>query len=666
MISEKKIIRRIQELTGQIGEHNKRYHDKQSPVISDFEYDVLVKELEYLEKEFPHLIRTDSPTLSVGADPSPTFQKIRHHEPMISLSNAYSFHESVDFDARIRNQLSKEIGTVPTLDYFCELKIDGLAISLRYQEGKLLRGVTRGDGQVGEEVSANIREILDIPRFIPFKGSVEIRGEVYMERNELHRINAERLLEGDTPFANTRNASAGSLRQLDPTIVARRRLRFFAYSIVHAMELGPNTQSELFELLHSWAITINPHASLCGNLEAVQAYIQKWEQDRSGLPYEIDGVVVKLNPLSYQDLVGNTAKSPRWAMAYKFIAEEAKTVLKNVFFQVGRLGTITPVALIDPVKISGATISRATLHNKDFILEKGIGLNDEIIIKRAGEVIPEVVMVAHKPANSIPISFPERCPSCDSLLVESDELVAVVCPNESCPGRVKAQILHVVSRDALNMEGMGEKLVDQLLVAGIVREWTDLFSLSPQKLSSLERTGEKSIANILSQIEKAKQQPLSNVLFALGIKFIGEKSAQQIATHISDVRDLFRMTKEDFEKIEGIGQKSAQELFNFFAAPTSQELIHALIDLGFTLQSDSKRLSQKLQGKIFVVTGTLEHFSRKEIEELIQSHSGKVAGTVSKLTSFVVAGTSAGSKLDKAQTLGVPVITEDEFREMVK
>ncbi|MDD5456162.1 MAG: NAD-dependent DNA ligase LigA [Candidatus Margulisbacteria bacterium] len=666
MLNEAKIKKRIRQLQEQINYHNNRYYNLDTPEISDFDYDVLVKELEYLEQQYPQLKQPDSPTSVIGAGASENFAKVRHIIPMISLSNCYSLQEVTEFDTRIKNLLVKDVSNLKPVEYFCELKIDGLAVSLVYINGTLERGITRGDGEIGEDVTQNIKTIKDIPLKITYKEPLEIRGEVYLEKQQLENINKEREKIDLPLFANTRNAAAGSLRQLDPEVVAVRNLRFFGYYVVNAGSIGIDSQEQSFAFLKKYNFKTNPQVLLCRDLPQVFAFCNEWAEKKDDLRYEIDGVVVKVNNLQYQDVLGMTAKSPRWAIAYKFTAEQAKTIIKDIVFQVGRQGTITPVAMFDPVKIAGATVSKATLHNQDFIEEKGVSIGDEVVVKRAGEVIPEVVMVSHKNKAGKAVHFPHKCPVCSTPLISPEDQVAIICPNEECPGRVKAQILHAVSRDALNVDGLGEKMVEQLIRSHLIGKWPDLFKLTEKDLLGLERVGDKTIANLLQELNKAKKMPLKKVLYAMGIKFIGEKTADIIVEHISDYTDLFRMTVEEYLHIEGIGEKTARSLYDFFQDQHNRQLFELLKERGFTLQKVSQRLGNQLAGLTFVLTGSLENYSRSQIELAVKNHGGKVGNSVSKKTDYVLVGTEPGSKYDKAKKLNVKIISEKDFEALLK
>ncbi len=666
MVSEKKIQNRIKELVKEIKEHNQKYYDQDLPVITDFEYDTKVKELGYLEENYPHLIFADSPTNKVGGTVSASFQKYKHQVPMLSLANSYSKQELLDFDARVKKTLLKEVNELEDLTYCCELKMDGLAISLIYEQGVLVKGITRGDGKTGEDITENIKMISDIPKQLLSKVDVEVRGEVYLEKDRLIEINKQRTIEGEAEFANARNAAAGTIRQLDSKIVGERELSFYPYFVVAAAEHGLVVQSQMLEWLKQQGFQVNEHYIAKANISQVIAYCEDWEKKRDSLGYEFDGVVVKVEEFKYQELLGTNMKTPKWAIAFKFFEEVANTVLEDVLYQVGRLGTITPVAVLKPVELSGATVERATLHNSDFIEEKGVAINDEVVVKRAAEVIPAVVMVSHRSENRKEIVFPTECPVCGTLLKQEEDNVAIYCPNIKCKGRLKAQLIHVVSRDAFNISGIGDKLIEQMVEQEVVTDWVQLFELDSEKLSSLERMGEKTVTNILSQLEKAKSIGLAKILFATGIKQVGVRAAELLVSSVSSYNDFFSMKVEEFSEIDGIGEKTACLLKDFFESERARELFRYLEEHGFNFEIEKNISGSSLLNKKFVITGSFDKYSRSELTDLIKSHQGIVASSVSKNTDFVVAGDNAGSKLQKAQEFGVQVISESQLEEMIK
>jgi len=560
--------------------------------------------------------------------------------------------------------LQKELGRVDAISYVAELKIDGLAINLHYEKGLLVSAVTRGDGVTGEEVTQNICQISNIPRSISCLKSLDVRGEIYMEKSKLESINRERNLRSEPPFANPRNAAAGTLRQLDPSVVASRGLKFFLYLVVDAEIFGHVTHAEALSWAEELGFPVNSSRQILTDITQFPELIQSLTIQREELSFDIDGIVLKVNELAIQDVLGATAKSPRWAIAYKFTAEEVKTIIREVLFQVGRSGVITPVALFEPVEVSGVMVSKATLHNQDFIDQKGLGLGDEVLIKRAGDVIPEVVMVAHRAPDHLPIVTPSHCPICLTPLIQDETQVAIICPNVTCSGRLKASLFHLGSRYALNIEGLGEKLVDQLVDQKLVQDPWDIFSLSTEQWGSLDRLGEKSISSIVLELSNCRQLPLERIIYAMGIKLVGEKTAQLIVQQLEEWQDLFLMSKEAFEAINGIGAKTADILVDaLLLLKPKFEFLHSI---GFRMKIERHQLSGLFLGKRFVVTGTLPSYTRKAIEKLISDHGGEVRATVSKSTDYVVAGDSPGSNKEKAILLGVPILNEDTFLDLLK
>lgn len=649
--------KRISELVDKIFYHNEKYFNQDAPEISNFEYDMLVNELADLENKYPLFVRQDSPLKKIGVKAKSTFAKAEHKIPMLSLGNSYSYDDLQLFMERVERALKKEI-TPDSLEYFCELKIDGLAVSLIYKDGQLVRGITRGDGKVGEDVTENVKVIADIPCQLNEPVSLDVRGEIYLENNQLEIINKDRQKSGETVFANCRNAASGTLRQLDVSVVQKRNLHFFAY---YSPNCKKQTQSEVLDYLQKLGLSVNKNSRVVDDSGQVKEYCSEFEQRRDDIPYHFDGVVLKVNNYNYQNILGATAKAPRWAIAYKFAAEISRTIIKDVHFQVGRLGTVTPVALLKPVLIGGVTISKATLHNEDFIQEKQIGIEDEVVVKRAGEVIPEVVMVSSKGEYRRDIVYPNVCPLCATVLQKDKDQSAWYCPSLDCPGRIRAQISHVVGRNALNIQGFGKKLTDKLLDQGIIHSWVDIFNLTAEELLPLERFEDKSVANLIAEIDKAKRLPLSRVIFALGIRYVGAKTAELICENIENIEDLFVISAELLANIDGIGEKTANKIFCYFNDSCNQFQINLLKEAGFEMKNKSTKVNDSLMGQSIVVTGTLQQHTRAEIEQLIKDHGGKISSSVSKKTSFVVVGDNAGSKLDKANKLGVKILSEKTF-----
>ena len=665
MVSEKKIEKRIKELVSEIKEHNQRYYDKDSPVITDFEYDMKIKELAYLEDNFPHLVFADSPLNKVGGTVSASFQKVTHQVPMLSLANSYSKQEVIEFDSRVKRSLLKEVDELKELQYCCELKMDGLAVSLIYRDGLLYKGITRGDGKIGEDVTENIKRIEDIPVSISCKDELEIRGEVYLKRERLKQINEKRSLLGEAEFANARNAAAGTIRQLDSKIVEDRGLSFSPYYLVSAVSHGLKIHSEMFGWLKKQGFSINDNYLAQADLNQVIKFCEQWENKRGELAYDFDGIVIKVEDLLLQELLGSNMKTPKWAIAYKFVEEVATTILEDVIYQVGRLGTITPVAVLKPVEISGAMVERATLHNCDFVQQKGVAINDEVVVKRAAEVIPAVVMVSHQGENRKEIMFPINCPVCGTLLKQEDDNVAIYCPNQKCKGRLKAQLIHVVSRDAFNIGGIGDKLIEQLVEQEVVTDWLMLLGLDKDKLASLERMGDKSINNIIIQLENAKQVGLAKIVFAIGIKQVGYRSAELLSSSVSNYEDFFKMEVEDFIRIDGVGEKTAIFLKEFFDSERAAQIFNYFKENGFDLSIERDFKGSSLLGKKVVITGSFKNYSRSGMSDLIKAHQGVVSSSVSKNTDYVVVGENPGSKLQKANELSVSILSEEELEEML-
>ncbi len=665
MVNEKKIEKRIKELVSEIKEHNQRYYDADSPVITDFEYDIKVKELTYLEEHYPHLVFADSPLNNVGGSVSVSFQKVAHRLQMLSLANSYSKQDIIDFDLRVKRSLLKEVDEINDLQYCCELKMDGLAVSLIYKDGLLYKAITRGDGKIGEDVTENIKRIDDIPQSILCKDEVEIRGEVYLKKDRLLQLNEQRRLAGEAEFSNARNAAAGTIRQLDSKIVEDRGLSFSPYYLIATAGHSLKNHSQMFAWLIEQGFNVNENYLPNAELKQVIEFCEKWENKRDELDYDFDGIVIKVEDLLLQELLGSNMKTPRWAIAYKFSEEVANTILEDVLYQVGRLGTITPVAVLKPVELSGAIVERATLHNCDFVLEKGVAIYDEVVVKRAAEVIPAVVMVAHRSENRKEIVFPSICPICGTLLKQEEDNVAIYCPNLKCKGRLKAQLIHVVSRDAFNIGGIGEKLIEQLVERDIINDWIRLFDLDEEKLISLERMGDKSVNNILVQLEKARKIGLAGIIFAIGIKQVGYRSSELLASSVSSYEDFFQMQVEDFSGIDGIGEKTALFLKDFFESERALEIFEYFKGKGFILSSEKNFSGNNLLGKKLVITGSFKKYSRSEMSDLINAYQGTVSSSVSKNTDYVVVGENPGSKFQKAKDLGVAIISEEDLEEIL-
>ena len=664
---------RIEELRELIREHDYNYHVLAQPSITDFEYDQLINELIQLEKDHPQLITPDSPTQRIGSDLTKEFKPVQHKIPMLSLSNTYSEEELYDFDRRVREGLPNN----ETPEYVCELKIDGLSVSLRYINGRFNVAATRGDGTTGEEVTNNVKTIRAVPLIIKKPSSIkmkltefEVRGEVFMEVEAFNRLNDERELNGEKTFANPRNSSAGTLKLQDPRIVAKRPLQIFLYYFYSENE-ELKSQYENLKLLNELGFRINKNFNLCKDLSEVLTFCRDWENRRSDLPYEIDGVVIKVNSLQHQKILGSIAKSPRWAVAFKFKAKQANTKLNKITWQVGRTGTLTPVAELEPVLLAGSTISRATLHNIDEIKRKDIREGDWVVIEKGGDVIPKVVSVelSKRLKNSVEVKIPLKCPVCGSKLFKPEEEVAVYCENNLCPAQVKGKIEHFAARGAMDIEGLGEALINLFVDLGYFKNYSDIYLLKEKReeLIKIERLGEKSIDNLLNAIETSKQRPFEKVLFALGIRYVGSGAANKIADHFLLIEKLMNASKDDIETIHEIGPSISESVIRFFDNAQNRKIVEKLKKSGLILVSKGKlKKSDRLEGKSFVLTGTLSTMSREEAKEKIQNHGGSVVSSVSKNTNYVVVGENAGSKLEKAQKLGIELLSEEQFFELIK
>ncbi|MCS7272746.1 MAG: NAD-dependent DNA ligase LigA [Fimbriimonadales bacterium] len=668
---------RIEELRRLIEYHNYRYYVLDQPEISDEEYDALFRELVQLEEQFPDLRTPDSPTQRVGAPPLSAFPEHQHREVMLSLDNAFSEEELLAFDQRLKRFLDLPQDT--PIEYTCELKIDGLAVSLTYEEGVLTVGATRGDGVRGEDVTPNIRTVRQIPLrlhageslFDVLPRLVEVRGEVYLSYNEFERINHERAQAGEPLFANPRNAAAGSLRQLDSRITARRRLRFWAYGIGYCEGAEFATQWEVLQQLKAWGFPVNPHTRVVKNIHEAIAFCREWDARRAELDYATDGVVIKVNRIDWQRQLGATARAPRWAIAYKYPAERATTIIREVRWQVGRTGVLTPVAIMEPVPVGGVTVSRATLHNIDYIREKDIRIGDRVVIQRAGEVIPEVVRVVKeaRDGDEVPIEPPAQCPVCGARVERPADEAALRCINLACPAQLVERIRHFTSRHAMNIEGVGDKWVQRLFELGYIKDPADLYTLHQHReaLVQLERSGEKLVSNILNAIEKSKNNSLDRLIFALGIRHVGEHAARLLAEHFGSLDALMNATEEQIMQIHGIGPETAREVVEFFARPENRAVVEKLRRAGVRMEAERKeRAAAPFAGMTFVFTGELKSYTREQAEALVRELGGRATSSVSKLTTYVVAGPGAGSKLQKARELGIPVLDEQQFLEMLR
>ncbi len=652
----------IEALRETLRHHEHLYYVLDKPEITDAEYDQLMRKLQALEAAHPELVTPDSPTQRVGGKPREGFIKVRHSTPMLSLDNALNEGELRDFDRRVRQLL----GSAP-YRYVTELKMDGLSMAALYHDGVLSRAITRGDGVVGEDVTENARTIRSLPlRISNGLADFEVRGEVIMNRQAFERLNAERDQLGLSRFANPRNAAAGSIRLLEPQITASRRLQYFVYFLFVNGEPAYDSHWESLETLARFGFKVNPFRRVCADLEEVLEFCRAWEARREELPYEIDGVVVKIDSIAQQRQLGWTAKAPRWAIAFKYAARQAETVVENVEVQVGRTGALTPVARLRPVEVGGVTVSRATLHNEDEIERLGLEIGDSVIIERSGDVIPKVVRVSSPGSPRLPFRMPGQCPVCGGKVVREEGEVASRCINTNCPARLKESILHFASRGVMDIDGMGDALVDQLVDRGLVKSVVDVYKLTADQLVSLERMGKKSAEKLLSNIERSKQLPLPRVLNALGIRFVGERTAVLLAEAFGSLDAIAAADVPTLQRAEEVGPKVAESIFQFFREPRNIELVEGLRNAG--LQFEYKQVRKKtgpLQGLTFVLTGALPTLTREDAKARIEAAGGKVTGSVSKQTDYVVAGEAAGSKLDKAKALGVQVIDESRLLELI-
>lgn len=654
--------KRIKKLREKIKYHEKKYYVDNDPQISDYEFDLLIKELEELEAKFPELITPESPTQRVGEQPLEGFISVEHRTPMLSLDNCYTVEELREFEERIRRIIPHQ-----KIDYVVELKIDGLGISAIYRRGKYTQAVTRGDGFRGDDVTPNVKTIRSLPLEIDDLREIEVRGEIYLPFASFQKINREREEQGEPLFANPRNAAAGSLRLLDPRVVARRNLDLFLYYIfVEGKEL--ETQWENLQMLKKLGFKTNPHARLCSSLEEVISYWEEWTAKRDSLDYDVDGVVIKVNSTEQRTVLGSTAKFPRWAISFKFPARQATTKINDIIVQVGRTGALTPVAILEPVKLSGITISRSTLHNEDEIRRKDIRVGDYVLIERSGDVIPKVVSVMkeRRTGKERKFAFPTRCPVCHSETFKPEGEAISRCTNPSCPAKLRESLLHFASRRAMHIEGLGEAVLDQLLEKKLVKNIPDLYALKQEDLVNLERMGPKSSQNLLDEIEKSKQRGLDRLIYALGIRFVGERTAQTLAAHFRSLDNLTRASYEDLIQVEDVGPKVAESIVFFFRQPENTELLRKLKEAGLPFTSKEEKPGEKLlSGLTFVLTGKLVTLTREEAAEMIEERGGKISSSVSSKTNYVVVGESPGSKLTKARSLGIPTIDEKEFLKLV-
>lgn len=656
--------KRYDELKKQINEYGYRYYVLDDPAVSDEEYDGLLRELLELEQEHPDWVAPDSPSQKIGGVVLEGFETVEHTVQMQSLQDAFSFEEIKEFDERVRSVLGGGV------EYVVEHKIDGLSVSLEYRDGIFVRGSTRGDGHVGEDVTENLRTIKSIPlklrKSLPY---LEVRGEVFMSKQQFARVNQQREEAGESVFANPRNAAAGSLRQLNSTVCAERGLDIFVFNIQQADGFAPATHLEGLAFLRDAGFKVIPNDRSFSTIQEAFAQIEQIGQQRAGLYYDIDGAVIKVNRLEQREALGSTAKTPRWAIAFKYPAEKKETVVRDIIVNVGRTGVLTPAAVLDPVVVAGSTVSRATLHNIDFIREKDLKIGDTVLIQKAGDVIPEVVKVLteRRSGSEREFEMPKTCPVCGAPVHREEGEAAWRCTDVDCPAQLARNIIHFVSRDAMDIEGLGPQIVEKLLENKLIQSSADLYFLQKEQLSALDKMGEKSAENLLAAIEASKHNDLSRLLFAMGIRHIGGGASRLIARRVRNIEALFTITAEELAEIDDVGGIMAQSVVDFFADPHTRIFVDKLKAAGVNMDCKEEEVAGGvLEGKTLVVTGTLETMGRKEVQELIERQGGKAAGSVSKKTDFVVAGDAAGSKLKKAQELGIPVLTEAEFLDMLK
>ena len=656
---------KITEVRSLLNQYGYEYYVLDQPSVPDAEYDRLMQELLELEEKFPELKTPDSPSVRVGGAVLDVFEKVEHRTPMLSLGNAFNEQDLKDFDRRIRQAVGGDFS------YVCELKIDGLAVSLRYEDGLFIQGATRGDGTIGEDITANLKTIQSIPLRLRENVSLEVRGEAYMPKRSFEALNEKRAERGEELFANPRNAAAGSLRQLDPKIAASRKLDVFLYGIGNVGETGVVSHSEGLDFLDHLGFKTNKERRKCATIDEVIEYVNSWVEKRPHLPYEIDGIVIKVDSLEQQAELGTTAKSPRWAIAYKFPAEEVVTTLLDIELSIGRTGVVTPTAILAPVKVAGTTVQRASLHNEDLIREKDIKIGDQVVVKKAGDIIPEVVNVLadQRTGNEVDFHMPTHCPECESDLVRLEGEVALRCINPKCPAQIREGLIHFVSRNAMNIDGLGEKVISQLFAEKLISDVADIYKLTQEQLLALERMGEKSVSNLLKAIETSKGNSLEKLLFGLGIRHVGAKAAKTLAQVFGSMNKLADASKEELIAINEIGDKMADSIVAYFDQEEAKELMEELAAVGVNLEyKGTKPVSAEesdsiFAGKTVVLTGKLEQLSRNEAKEKIEALGGNVAGSVSKKTHLVIAGEDAGSKLTKAQELGIEVWDEEKLLE---
>ncbi|PEJ59650.1 DNA ligase (NAD(+)) LigA [Bacillus sp. AFS002410] len=658
---DQKIIDKVEELRTKLNQYNYEYYVLDQPSVPDAEYDLVLHELIGLEEQYPEILTPDSPSQRVGGQAIDLFEKVVHSHPMLSLGNAFNEGDLKDFDQRIRQDTQ-------IVSYVCELKIDGLAVSLQYENGLFVKGATRGDGTVGEDITHNLKTIKAIPLRLSEPITIEARGEAFMPKASFEKVNELREKNGEELFANPRNAAAGSLRQLDPKIVAKRDLSFFVYGFPTAAEFSIEKHSEALDYLQKLGFKTNTFRKTCHTIDEVIEYVEEWKEKRPSLPYEIDGIVIKVDEYSTQNKLGSTAKVPRWAIAFKFPAEEVVTKLVDIELSVGRTGVVTPTAILEPVRVAGTVVKRASLHNEDLIKEKDIRIGDTVVIRKAGDIIPEVVNVLldRRTGDEQPFEMPTHCPSCDHDLIRVPGEVALRCVNPFCPSQIREGLIHFASRDAMNIEGLGERVVAQLFDANLIKTFTDLYLLTKEQLLALERFGEKSADKLISAIQTSKDNSLEKLLFGLGIRHVGAKAAKTLAQHFQTINHIMEASVEELTGINEIGSKMAQSISDYFSQDEVKELISTFKSVGVNteykgIQVENINMDSLFAGKTVVLTGKLEQMTRSEAKKQLEALGAKVAGSVSKSTDLVIAGEAAGSKLDAARKLNIEVWDEERM-----
>ncbi len=654
----------IAKLRADLERHNRLYYMEAAPAISDYEFDQLMRRLQELEAKHPQYADPNSPSQRVGGAPIEEFKTVVHVPPMLSIDNVYSLDELREWDARVRRGVG-----IDTFEYEAELKIDGVSIDLLYENGELTRAATRGDGVNGDDVTPNVRTARTLPlRVGPKYRRIEVRGEIYISKSDFVRMNEEKEEAGETALANPRNTAAGSLRQKDPRLAAQRNLRAFVYQLVAADSVRIESQSHAYEILDDLGFPLNPQRAVCKDLATVERFIERWHEKRHDLPFEIDGIVVKVNRRELQDELGATSKAPRWAVAYKYPPEAAKTVVRDIQLNVGRTGAVTPVAVFDAVHIGGTTVTNASLHNFDEVARKDVRIGDTVMVEKGGDIIPKItdVLKDARPAKARAVELPRHCPVCNEPLHRFEGEVAIRCINQGCPAIMIESILHYGARKAMDIEGLGYQTVKALIDAGLVRDYASMYELTEAQVAGLERKGEKSAAKLIENIDTSKSRDLSRFIFALGIRFVGERAAKLLAERFRSVPSLMDATTEQLVEVAEIGPRVAESITMYFSVPANRERIEKMLRLGVAPQHIATATGTRLAGKSVVVTGTLTRFSRDEIHRLIEREGGKASSSVSSKTAYLVAGEAAGSKLEKAKSLGVPVLTEDEFIQLIE